>query len=301
MQSLIWHKPERIILCKYLGSYFMKGWIKLHRRIIDSFIFSHPVALKIWLWCLLKASIRDRDISLKAGRGFAFVKIKKGSFIFGRHSAEDILCVNGSTIYKWIKIFEKEEMITVKSNNQYSLVTILNYNEFQEMNEEKKTTKHTTKHTAKRQQNIQQNIQPNNTNKNIREVKEVKEVKEEKEDINIQHPTSISIEILKNFSFDSFWNIYDKKINKEKCEKKWNRISDEEKNLISEHLQKYIESTPDKSYRKHPLSYLNGKAWNDEIIFAPENVSQKPKTRLEEFLGKKINYKFVEDGGYTEI
>jgi hypothetical protein len=28
----------------------------------------------------------------------------------------------------------------------------------------------------------------------------------------------------------------------------------------------YVESTPDKAYRKDPLTYLNGKCWNDEII-----------------------------------
>ena len=33
-----------------------------------------------------------------------------------------------------------------------------------------------------------------------------------------------------------------------------------------ESLDKYLLSTPDKTYRKYPMSYLNTEAWNDEHI-----------------------------------
>mgnify|MGYP005995569591 CR=1 FL=1 len=66
-------------------------------------------------------------------------------------------------------------------------------------------------------------------------------------------------------SFTSFWNLYDKKVDRSKCEAKWKRLKQIEKDSILNTVKKYISSTPDSKYRKNPLTYLNGKCWNDEI------------------------------------
>ncbi len=67
--------------------------------------------------------------------------------------------------------------------------------------------------------------------------------------------------------FDDFWNLYDKKRGRRKqIENKWSRLNQNTKEMIMVHLPKYIESTPDKSFRKDPQTYLNQEAWLDEII-----------------------------------
>ncbi|MFT6442491.1 MAG: hypothetical protein ACJASM_002037 [Salibacteraceae bacterium] len=66
--------------------------------------------------------------------------------------------------------------------------------------------------------------------------------------------------------FEEFWNLYDKKTGKPKCEAKWKKINHNDKELIMAHLPKYKLSQPEKTYRKNPLTYLNGQCWNDEII-----------------------------------
>jgi len=71
-------------------------------------------------------------------------------------------------------------------------------------------------------------------------------------------------------SFDQFWNIYDKKIGREHCSKKYYNLELEAIEKIKETLPIYIKSTPDKDYRKHPKTYLNGKHWEDEIEVKPE-------------------------------
>ena len=68
-----------------------------------------------------------------------------------------------------------------------------------------------------------------------------------------------------NISFDDFWNTYDKKKDTAKCEKKWSSLTDNERELIMNHIPAYVKSTPDKQYRKNPMTYLNGKCWLDEI------------------------------------
>jgi hypothetical protein len=82
-----------------------------------------------------------------------------------------------------------------------------------------------------------------------------------------------------NVLFSDFWNKYDHKINKEKCEAKWCKLKDEERIAIMETLDAYLKSTPDKKYRKHPLTYLNNRGWEDEIVQPPPFNDWKPFQR----------------------
>ena len=111
----------------------MEGYIKLYRQLMESQVFANQTALKIWIWCLLKASRKERFFPLKIGKGIRTIKILPGQFIFGRHTAEDELNIDGSTIYRWIKKFESDEfsMISIEANNQYSIISICNWDNYQ--------------------------------------------------------------------------------------------------------------------------------------------------------------------------
>ena len=67
------------------------------------------------------------------------------------------------------------------------------------------------------------------------------------------------------YSFDDFWNFYNKKVDTKKCKDKFEKLSDKELEQIKSTLPDYIASTPDVQFRKNPLTYLNGKCWQDEI------------------------------------
>ena len=69
-----------------------------------------------------------------------------------------------------------------------------------------------------------------------------------------------------DFRFNLFWNAYDKKTGKIKVKQKFDKLKEQEIVKIMEHVPKYVDSTPDKNFRKDPLTYLNGKHWEDEII-----------------------------------
>ena len=70
-----------------------------------------------------------------------------------------------------------------------------------------------------------------------------------------------------NIDFDWFWNDYDKKVgDKQKLKKKWNKLTDEERQNAMNYLDLYKQSVPDKQFRKNPETFLNNKSWNDEII-----------------------------------
>lgn len=74
-------------------------------------------------------------------------------------------------------------------------------------------------------------------------------------------------------SFEAFWTMYDKNVGKELSQKVWNSLTQSDKEAIMLSLPRYVGSTPDKVYRKNPLTYLNGKHWEDEIVDRSSNTS----------------------------
>lgn len=84
--------------------------------------------------------------------------------------------------------------------------------------------------------------------------------------------------------FEFFWETYNKKVDRVKCEKVWNKLTLDEINKITLSVKKYVDANPDSQFRKNPLTYLNGKCFNDEIV-----IYSKPKyngaTTIEPKLG----------------
>lgn len=77
-----------------------------------------------------------------------------------------------------------------------------------------------------------------------------------------------------NIPFSDFWNKYDYcKGKKSDVEAKWIALTDEDRVLTMESLDTYLLSTPDKTYRKYPMSYLNTEAWNDEHVVPANPVA----------------------------
>ncbi len=66
------------------------------------------------------------------------------------------------------------------------------------------------------------------------------------------------------FPFADFWQAYGKKEDKHKCEQRWNTLTAPERQAALAHVPGYVAATPEKRYRKNPLTYLNGKCWQDE-------------------------------------
>lgn len=150
----------------------MEGYFKIHRKILDSQVFAHPIALKIWVWILARAGYSDRFVPFKINRGETTIKLQPGQFIFGRLKAEDELNIDGSTIYKWIQKFASEDfdMISIKSNNHYTIVTINHWEQYQNGEHDKVTTKEQPSDSQ-----VTAKEQPCNTNNNNKESKESKE------------------------------------------------------------------------------------------------------------------------------
>jgi len=71
--------------------------------------------------------------------------------------------------------------------------------------------------------------------------------------------------------FDKFWDMYQKKVGKDSAKKLWSKISKKDKEVIFDHTPRYVKSTPDKTFRKDPTTYLRNRGWEDEIIETKKN------------------------------
>jgi biotin operon repressor len=163
----------------------MEGWIKLHRSIIDSAVFSDSDVLKVWLWLLCSVAYDDHDV-VYLGK---VIQLKQGQIITGRQKLSKQIGMSEGKIYRAINILKNLGNITVKSNNRYSIITVENWAKYQN-----DFPKFTIDITPIKQQNEQQNNSKSNSktdspttaqrqqskhNKRNKESKEGKEIKKE--------------------------------------------------------------------------------------------------------------------------
>lgn len=139
----------------------MAGWIKLHRKLKNSLVFDNPDLLKVWIWCLLKATHDDYIQMI----GLQEVELEKGQFIFGRKVAANELKMSESKTYRLIKKLETMQNLNIKTNNKFSIITIANWElyqsdsnnseqQFEQQMNNKRTTNEQQMNTNKNNKNI---------------------------------------------------------------------------------------------------------------------------------------------------
>lgn len=96
------------------------------------------------------------------------------------------------------------------------------------------------------------------------------------------------------WEFDDFYDAYQKKVGKKAAQKAWTNCVGgnlETRRKIMEHVPKYVASTPDKKFRKHPATYLNGECWEDEIITSDSKQNSSWATAASDLKDKLMNGK----------
>jgi len=200
-------------------------------------------------------------------------------------SMEAIGIKSHNTYINTLNDLEEIGLITMieRSKNQYSanIVALSNFDKAHSKALDKALIKHGTKQRESTVQSIDNIDIPiyNNTN------------------IQVYKSTSLQWED----DFEIFWNLYDKKIDRSKCEKAWNKLSDADIDRIMFTIKEYVNANQDIKFRKNPLTYLNGKCWNDEINnHQAEEEKGKHQKNFENLysLEQKL-LKEIEDGTFT--
>ena len=83
----------------------------------------------------------------------------------------------------------------------------------------------------------------------------------------------------KEKAFKIFWNLYDKRHDYNKTKTTFMNLTIEQMRKAVKAVKPYVESTPDKTYRKTPRSWLLNKSWENEIVLDRKKTNRyvKPK------------------------
>ena len=106
-------------------------------------------------------------------------------------------------------------------------------------------------------------------------------------------------EVKDEYTFERAWNLYDKKVGcKAKLEKKWNSMSKKDRMAALAYIPAYVIATADKQFRKNFQTFLNQRAWEDEIIGAtpPPAVTNENPSEISQLIAKtKVEQQITEE------
>ncbi|KAF0362162.1 conserved phage C-terminal domain-containing protein [Pediococcus acidilactici] len=113
-----------------------QGWISIYRKIQNSFVWTNSDQLKLWLLILMKANhsenkflFNGEELSVSKGQMVTGVNVLASDFNEG---VKPVNRVAGRTLWRWLKKFEKEQMLSIESTPKYSVITVLNWDEYQQ-------------------------------------------------------------------------------------------------------------------------------------------------------------------------
>jgi DNA-binding MarR family transcriptional regulator len=92
------------------------------------------------------------------------------------------------------------------------------------------------------------------------------------QDCNSNKDNNKNIDDKDNQTFETYWNLYKKKGNKQTATTAFAKLKDAEKELLLSFIPKYIKNHEDAdkmNFLPHFTTFLNQKRWNDELPYSP--------------------------------
>jgi hypothetical protein len=150
------------------------GWIKLHRKIIDWQWFNDCKTFSLFVYLLLSANHEPKK--------WRDIEVNRGQLVTGLHKLKAHTGISIQSIRTSLERLKSTNEITIKSTSQYSIITICNYNTYQD--DDRDDNKQNNKLGNKPVTNDQQTIN------NKQECKELKEEKKKENNKGFFKPTA---------------------------------------------------------------------------------------------------------------
>ena len=214
----------------------MDGYIKIHRKLVDWQWYKDTNTKSVFLDLLLDANYEDSKVG--------FQIIKRGQCLTSLKRLNENTGLTYQQIRTSLSKLEKSGEINKQITSRYSIITINNYNDYQECNKQ-----------------VTSNQQASNNIKEYKEEKEYKEIKEK---------------IYKKEKFGIFENVLLSQDEYLKLKEKFKDYQDKIDNLSS-----YIASKGVK-YKSHYATILNWSRKDDKNIPKWLNQDLKKEIRSEE-------------------
>lgn len=224
----------------------MQGWISVHRKIQSHWLWEDKPFSKgqAWIDILLLANHEDKK-TLMDGQ---LIEVKRGECITSEPKLAERWGWSRTKVRNFLEMLEQDEMIkNIKEGRKRTRLKVLHYNEYQDSENKRKTTEEQEKNKPETTEEQVKDINNNDNNGN---------------NVNKEYMRKIEL-------FNQWWNLYNKKVDRKKCETKFLKILEKHSfEEIVEGTKRYLDylkaTNTDKQYQKHPLTFLNGENWKDE-------------------------------------
>ena len=228
-----------------------KGWVKLHRKILGNYLWLSEPFTRGQAWVDLIILTNHEEASFRV-RGVK-IELKRGQCGWSELSLSERWKWSRGKVRRFLKELENERQIVQQKNNITTVITIVNYDEYQNGSTPNGTTSSTP------------NGHQTDTNKNDKNNKEEKNT--------IKQSSIFDAETEKPFmsekQFNEFWELYPKKVDKASAKKKFMKIKkslfDEIISALKIHVWNWKNTNTEKQFIPSPEKWINRKKWEDEF------------------------------------
>jgi len=109
-----------------------QGWVSIHREIWNSWVWKDKPFSKgqAWIDLILMANHEDKKVLV----GNSLVLVKRGSRIMSQLKLAERWGWGAGRTRKFLRLLESDNMIAVNATKRYTLITIINYEKYQNQN-----------------------------------------------------------------------------------------------------------------------------------------------------------------------
>jgi len=104
-----------------------RGYVKLYRKIEDSGLLQHPYAFSLFSYLLVKSAWKP----FKYATRYGIINIRQGQCVIGRKDLAQKLRQTEAQIRGNLNFLKKLEIIASHATNRFSIITIINYSQYQ--------------------------------------------------------------------------------------------------------------------------------------------------------------------------
>lgn len=148
----------------------MEGWIKLHRKIMDHWIWQDPEKLRAWLDLVMLVNHEVKKICIDS----QVIEVKPGQHWTSEMKLAERWQWNRKRVARFLNLLQSDDMILKESTKKGTMLTIVNYGVYQGFSE--KSGQQSGQQSGQRKGHQRDNGRDTNNN-DIRMIKNEKENK----------------------------------------------------------------------------------------------------------------------------
>lgn len=112
----------------------MAGWIKVYRELADHWLAQDLQKLGWWIILLLKVSHEDKKVLI----GNQLVEVNRGQMVASLSYLADLWKTSKRTAERFVELLERDKMLSRCVRHKVTLITICNYESYQEKKRSKR-------------------------------------------------------------------------------------------------------------------------------------------------------------------